>query len=287
MKNSRAILILLLLLAAGVTLATVLQPVTPQWTGHSPSDSLLKLVLGDARAMFARQFFVKADITFHSGFYPSVFDQARQAEEEENHVAHPGKEGEKPEGSFLGPPTDWIDRFGRHFRITEHTHLEGGNIREILPWLRLSADLDPHRIETYTTAAYWLRNRLGKVKEAEEFLREGLRANPNNAELLFELGRLDYENYHDPARARNLWELALRRWHEVEAKQKKPNLFVLDEITTNLAHLEESAGHFDRAIEYLEQAKQASPNPADLDRQIQELRRKLASPLTGRPADAR
>jgi tetratricopeptide (TPR) repeat protein len=286
-KTSRVLLILVLLLSGGFSLATFLQPVASEWTGHSASDSLLKLVLGDARAMFARQFFVKADITFHSGFYPSVFDQARQAEETENHVAHPGEEGQKPEGSFLGPPTDWIDRFGRHFRITEHTHLEGGNIREILPWLRLSAEMDPHRIETYTTVAYWLRNRLGKVKEAEQFLREGLSANPNSAEILFELGRLEEENHHDVDRARNVWELALRKWRQYEAKQKQPNLFVLDEITIKLARLEEAAGHYERAIDYLEQAKEASPNPADLDRQIRELRTKLASPPAGRPADDR
>ena len=58
--------------------------------------------------------------------------------------------------------------------ITEHTHLEGGNEREILPWLRLSAELDPQRVETYTVAAYWLRA-VGKMVEAEHFLREGLR----------------------------------------------------------------------------------------------------------------
>jgi len=44
----------------------------------------------------------------------------------------------------------------------------GRNEREILPWLRLSAELDPQRVETYTVAAYWLRN-MGKIAEAEQF----------------------------------------------------------------------------------------------------------------------
>ena len=64
--------------------------------------------------------------------------------------------------NFLGPPRDWIERFGRHFIITEHTHLQGAKEREILPWLRISAELDPQKIETYTVAAYWLRD-LGKA----------------------------------------------------------------------------------------------------------------------------
>ena len=54
----------------------------------------------------------------------------------------------------------------------------------------------------------------GKVAEAEKFLRDGLRANPDSYEILFELGRLYYESEHDAARARNVWELALRRWQE-------------------------------------------------------------------------
>src|SRR5437588_9986821 len=88
--------------------------------------------------------------------------------------------------NFLGAPRDWVERFGRHFMITEHTHLQGGNEREILPWLRVSAELDPHRIDTYTVASYWLRSSLGKVDEAEQFLREGLRQNPGSYELWYE-----------------------------------------------------------------------------------------------------
>src|SRR5438309_1796727 len=83
---------------------------------------------------------------------------------------------------------DWIERFGRHFLITQHSHLSGGNEREILPWLRFSAELDPQRVETYTVAAYWLRS-MGKIVEAERFLRDGLLANPGSPEILFELGR--------------------------------------------------------------------------------------------------
>src|SRR5207248_3668870 len=130
-------------------------------------------------------------------------------------------------------------RLGRHFQIIEHTHLDSGKEREILPWLRISAELDPQRVETYTVAAFWLRSRLGKVNEAEQFLREGLRANPASHEILFALGRLYHENYHDPARARNVWELGLRRWREQDAAKKDPSKFVFDQLTVNLARLEE------------------------------------------------
>ena len=53
-----------------------------------------------------------------------------------------------------------------------------------MPWLQISQELDPHRVDTYLVTAYWLRNRMHKVNEAEQFLREGLRANPGNAAIL-------------------------------------------------------------------------------------------------------
>jgi tetratricopeptide (TPR) repeat protein len=275
-KSSRAILILLLLLAVVFSLGTVLQLRTPRWTHRSPSESVLALLFGESRQLFANHFFVKADISFHSGYYPSIFDEARQAEENDNDVSHPDeKEEPKSEGGFLGPPTDWIDRFGRHFRPTLHTHLQGGNIREILPWLRISAELDPHRIEAYTVASYWMRKHLGKVDEAEQFLREGLRANPDSYELLFELGNLYYDNRHDAGRARNVWLAALRLWQKQESGKGKPDNYSLDQITVHLAHLEELEGNLNRAVEYFEMAEKVSPDPSQLQKQIDEITRRL------------
>ena len=73
---------------------------------------------------------------------------------------------------FMGPPRDWLEGFIRHFRITEHTHLENGEEREVLPWLKLAIELDPQAIQTYTDTAFWLRKTLGNVQDAEEVLRE-------------------------------------------------------------------------------------------------------------------
>ena len=276
MKTPSAILILLLLLTGVFTLATSLQPRASKWANRTESDSILKTLLGDSRQMFANQFFVEADASFHSGYYPSIFDQAREAEEKEKELAGGHDEHEKDIG-FFGEPTDWIDRFGRHFRIMEHTHLEGENTREMLPWLQISAKLDPHRIETYTVAAYWLRTSLGKVDEAEQFLREGLRANPDSYEIPFDLGRLYYENRHDAAHARNLWLLALRRWNEHQQSKKEPDFGSLHDIEIQLAHLEENEGNYAKAIEWMEKAKPHSPNPEALQSQIDALRAKLAT----------
>jgi tetratricopeptide (TPR) repeat protein len=278
-KKAGPYLILLLLLAACFSLATILQPRVSGWSKRGQSDSVLNVLFGDGRRLFANHFFVQADVSFHSGYYPSIFDQAGGPKDTRHLTAkegEPAAEEHEKQFSFLGPPRDWVERFGRHFVITSHTHLEGKNEREILPWLKMSAKLDPQKVETYTVSAYWLRD-LGKAKEAEEFLREGLRNNPESYEILFELGRLYSENYHDPARARNVWELALRRWTEQQAAGKKPDLLQLDQIAVYLSRLEEHQENLARAMELLQLAKKASPNPQALQPQIDELKRKLAA----------
>ena len=272
-------LILLVLLAACFSLATALQERVSSWSKRGDSDNVLNVLFGDGRRLFANQFFVQADVSFHSGYYPSIFDQARAPKDTSHLTAkegEPAAEEHEKQMNFLGPPRDWIERFGRHFIVTEHTHLEGSHETEILPWLKLAAELDPQKIETYTVAAYWLRD-LGKNKEAERFLREGFLNNPDSYDILFELGRLYYESNHDAPRARKIWELALRRWSEQEAAGKHPDLLKLSEIAVHLAHLEENESNLVRAIQLLELAQKGSPQPKALQKQIDELKQKLAA----------
>lgn len=289
MKRLGPYLILCLLAAACFSLATVLQQRAYGWSRRAQTDNILKVLLGDGRRLFANHFLIQADVSFHSGYYPSIFDQARAAQgtrhltAEEGDAAH--EEHERSMG-FLGPPRDWIERFGRHFIVTDHTHLDGEKEREILPWLKIAAELDPQKVETYTVAAYWLR-KLNKAREAEDFLREGMRNNPNSHEILFELGRLYTDYHHDPARARKVWELGLRKWAEQEAAGQKPELFHLDQLAVHLARLEEKEGNLARAIELLQLATKASPHPEALQRQIEELERQLAASRPGAARQAR
>jgi tetratricopeptide (TPR) repeat protein len=303
------ILWLVLLVAVVFSLAVTLQPRANDWSPRAGANSLLKVVLGDGRRLFADFFFRKADVYFHGGYYPSIFDRAKQPKdaahmtapdehEEHDHAAHAGEKQPAPgevahaesgtnhvetaeekhmrEMDFLRQPKDWIERFGRKFIITDHTHLENGAEREILPWLKITAELDPQKIETYTVAAFWLRTKLNKPKEADEFLREGLKANPTSCEILFELGQGYYQG-KDFTRARNVWDLALRRWTEQARDGKKPSEFVLEQITANLARAEEEAGNLKRAIELLELTKQVAPIPEFVQQRIDELKARLAA----------
>ena len=122
MKKFAPFLLLLLLLAACFSLATVLQERVSGWSKRGDSDNVLNVLFGDGRRLFANHYFVQADISFHSGYYPSIFDQARAPKDTSHLTAkegEPAAEEHEKQMSFLGPPRDWIERFGRHFIITE------------------------------------------------------------------------------------------------------------------------------------------------------------------------
>lgn len=260
------------------------------WEGNrAESADVLGVMLGDARRMFSNHFYVKADAYYHSGFYPSVFDnkqafQTAHIAEDSGAAATGQNTGD--ELKFMGKPLDWIDAFGRNFIPNRHTHLDEGGasgqtddlsgspeVGEILPWLQLSATLDPNNIRAYTVAAYWMRERMNKPDEAEKFLREGLQANPGSYEILYELGRVYNENHHDPIRARNLWEAALKSWHHrwpnMEDGMKDPDAsFSYDQIVSKLAGVNEKMGNYPETLKYMELWKDASPNAKDVQKLI-------------------
>jgi tetratricopeptide (TPR) repeat protein len=295
-------LLLIALLIFCFGLAADLQPrVQSLENSRHQSDNFFSLVLGDSSRIFANSFATKADAYYHSGYYPTIFDNneafktLHMAEDTGAVASH----NQGDETSFMGPPRDWIDAFGRHFIPNRHTHLDEGGAagdlgdseaaREILPWLKLSAELDPENVQTCLTTAFFLRGRMGKVAQAEQVLREGMRHNPDDPQLLFELGSICFENYHDPARGRNIWEAALRSWEKQTGNEPLPeklkpdnehydNRFIFEKLQSNLAQLEEKTGNLDAAIARWEQAKLASPKPDDIQKHIDELKQKLAAP---------
>ena len=242
----------------------------------------MAVAMGDARRLFANQFFVKADAYFHSGMYPTIYDNRQSFQTPhiaEDSGAMKGK-NTGDETAFLGPPRNWIDAFGRQFYPSVHTHLsEGGangkegegTVREILPWLKLSTELDPKRVETYTVTAYWLR-RMDKIDESEQELREGLKENPGNPQLLFDLGRLFSEARHNPVSARNVWEAGLRNLAGLPDKDSDQNKFIAEQILAALAHLEETEHHTNEAIGWLERLKKVSTTPQAVQQWIDDLK---------------
>jgi tetratricopeptide (TPR) repeat protein len=289
---------LVLLLAVCFSLATMFVPRAAWWNevpraadwnkGRSESDNVFKLLLGEGRRLFGNEMFVMADAYFHSGYYPSIFDR----QESDQDVATPayGKadDADSTSDDFLGPPPDWIAALNRQFVPNKHTHLDSGGptghmkaaeVQEILPWLKLATDMNPQFIKAYRVGNYWLR-RLHKPAEARDFLYEGLRNNPGNVELLFDLGSLYQEDFHDTDRAGNVWMAALRCW-ETQGAQAKSNTeaqMAYEGSIMNLAVLEKDRENWPQTIKYLEMVKQVSPNPEAIQKQIDEVKKKMAAP---------
>jgi hypothetical protein len=267
--------ILGLLFVACFSLATRLQVSLQEWGGaRNLSGDLISALLGDSRRAFANQLFVEADVYLHGGFYPSMFDRAEPQKtlhiaEAQGHEAGAGHGDEDDLPDFMKPPKNWIDRLGRNFYPSKHVHMEKATQeREILPWLLFSAELDPRRVETFTVGAFWLRTKFGKAKEAEQFLRLGLKSNPGDPDILFDLGRLFLEDLHDINRARNVWVAALDHWQARAAKEPEPDTRLLAKITTHLARLEANLGHFPEAVAYLKLLKPVAIHPDEIQDEI-------------------
>jgi hypothetical protein len=273
-------LVMVFLFVCCITLATVLDPLFQRLHAtENSSGSVLVAMMGDSRRLFAHEFFARADAYFHSGFYPTIFDaqkpESKSDLKEESHDKPAGAESHEQESSFLGAPKDWIDRFGRNFYPTIHTHLHGGNEREMLPWLKLSADMDPHEIATYLTASYWLRTSLHQPDEAEQFLREGLRANPDSYAILLELGRLYSYNRKTPRVARNILLLARQQWRKQDAAGNKPDPHSYEEILGEIVRTDRAQGDEKQQLADLEELIKVAHGKEPLQRQIDEVKAKL------------
>jgi len=291
------LLSLLLLFVSCFSLATWVGPRFDRLSARG-DQGLMANMFGESRKLFADHFFTRSDVYFHSGYYPSIFDQSdgkkenhlaeSAGAEEAHHPAHgePGHvhdEHEEEEENFLGKPKDPMDAFSRHFFVSQHSHLsdKGADApKEILPWIKLAAQLDPNKVESYTVGAFWLRQ-LNRNDEAEQFLREGFRRNPQSYEIMLELGRLYYEK-RDYERARNILELAMTHWREQENPKpdEEQNKFAAEQILNFLALVEDRTGNHERAISWLTIVKKLSPHPEEIDKRIAEMR-------AGQPLGAR
>lgn len=278
------------------TLATVVESEFKKTTASTNAEGAFTKLLGDGRRLFSGQSVEMADVYLHSGFYPSIFDdrekkgsKAIETEEDDHaahkhdehgncdhseHVASKTDEHDKAMG-FMGQPRDPLEGFIRNFRITEHSHLEQGEEREVLPWLRLAIELDPQAVETYAVTSFWLRKNLKRVEDAREILREGIRNNPKSFELLFAMGIIYQQDDKNDVKARNIWLAAKRFWEQQSSEAKQSSVDYYGKITASLARLENDAGNLPLAIKYFEITKLTSPNPDVIQKQIDEMKSKL------------
>ncbi len=199
-------------------------------------------------------------------------------------VVRPAPAGEATGGGHShGEARDWLEAFGRHFHAHEHTHMGdaddarrlGRQSREILPWLQLAVELNPQHLESWLLGAHLLRRSLNRHIEAEAFLLEALRHNPNRHDILLPLGQILEEHHGDADGARRAWHGALRDLHHRPGAEEDPGAWRL--VVGSLARLEEREGCFEAAMHHLQELRLRSPNPAAVDRWIAEVRQKMGA----------
>jgi hypothetical protein len=272
--------VMIFLFVCCLGLATVLDPQFRMLHNRENSSAnVLVALMGDSRRLFAHQFFAMADAYFHSGFYPTIFDNKKPGAEsdlkEESRAKTENAKEREEESSFLGKPKDWIERFGRHFYPTVHTHLHGGDEREMLPWLKLAAEMDPHELDPYLTASYWLRTSLNKPHEAEQFLRDGQRANPDSFEIELELGRVYFYNYTNTIVGRNIFVLARQKWRKQDMAGAKPDPHAYEEIMGELVRTDRAKGDLKQQLADMEDLLKVARSKDIVQRQIDELKAQL------------
>lgn len=131
--------------------------------GQATAPSGIGALLGRTRMMVSGELFLRADAYFHRG-----------------------QRGDKP------TPWDdtWFKRASDVVHPSEHLHLSGDRIQEMMPWLWLSLRADPHNVDAHVTVAFWLSRAMGRHDLAHEVLRVATINNPTNAVLYAERGRI-------------------------------------------------------------------------------------------------
>jgi cytochrome c-type biogenesis protein CcmH/NrfG len=124
---------------------------------------------------------------------------------------------------------------------------------------------------------------MNQPQAAADFLRDGLRANPDSYEILFALGRVYFENFKNNERARNLWFAAWKNYLTYEKKSGEIDLTNKRQILMWQARLEEADNQFPEAIAFLQQLNEVvPPQLTDAHRrlleQIDDVKKKMAAP---------
>jgi hypothetical protein len=215
-----------LLLACGAALAAArrqwLLGLRKELRPQIPSDSILTLVLGDARMQLSQILFDKVEEYFHGGVRCVACEHglgqtSGHRDHEERHEgghAEGGREACASEAAAAGgraaafDPWSWLNE---RVHVQVHRHMENESAVELLPWVWASCRASPQNIEAVIAGSYVLSRMAGRPEEALQLLEEGIRANPECAELDFTCGELLLNRMGSPARAEPFFRAALRK----------------------------------------------------------------------------
>lgn len=225
----RAGLICFLLWTLAFTLACRLLPGASG--ARDGQDSVAARLLGSSRVALGDSFYERSDTYFHRG------------------VSH------RHEVAFSNT---LFQLWREALQPSLHLHTEGYSLSEIMPWMRLTTQLDPQKVEAYLTMAYLLK-RLRRLSTAERVLLEAQSANPHDHRILEERARLAFQLGLDDKAAR-LLEVGIRLWpgpldrDDPEAALELARMYSLRALLHEMrGEVQAALDDFRHALEYMPQ----------------------------------
>jgi tetratricopeptide (TPR) repeat protein len=206
--------------------------------------SIVSLLFGASRDALSASFYTQADMFFHKG------------------VAY-----SRPKTIARDPFRQALNRIAPEY----HRHPVGLETAEIMPFLRLATDMDPHNIDAYLVAAFWMTTGAERPDLAADILRAAHRNNPGNYRVLLELGRLQLRRGQIDL-ARHALDAAIRFWPGKDDPLDRQTRLDRAEMLTYRALLHELAGAPERAADLLAEVRSLFPERTLLAERIARLR---------------
>ena len=239
-------------------------------TGATSADMpVIMRMLGESRNIASNLAFLQADLYYHRGIgHPEgpheeehMLDNEGAAEVYVTHLHPAGDIDSVPK--FYENPLLWISY---KIETQGHYHMEGEDLKEVMPWLYYATKLDPYNVAAYTITAYYLAERFEKPVEAVSLLRQGMALNPDAWEIPAEMGMLEFR-YIDDART------AIRFLQRAEELLERTDHDNYDErkVLTPLAYSYLEAGEKVKALKVFKQLNILFPGTVSFREKILEL----------------
>ena len=148
-------------------------------------------------------------------------------------------------------------------KVTDDTHVNPAEGKEVLPWFYVEVMFDPHDIRGYILGGYWLLQ-MGRYEDSMKFLMEGKKNNPNSAEILTSIGEVYYRR-NEFDEARSYLARACQLWLEGKPPNVPSNQYMTGDrflAFDLLGSLYERKGFYEDAIKIYDMIYRIDKNPA-------------------------
>ncbi|NCC50575.1 MAG: hypothetical protein EOM20_05095 [Spartobacteria bacterium] len=232
---------LLALLTAAFCLAAYLSELGVERSPNvATGGSVMSSLLGGSRAVLSENLYEKADTYFHFG------------------MAYTREEAMQ---------NDPFKRLAGKLNPHAHVHADDRGVTEIMPWLKFATEMDPHNVEAYLVAAYWLTHGAKEPGVALEVLRQAALNNPNDYRILTDRAVV-YMIERQPTNALHALNAALRVWPSGFDPDDEQMRLDLSRILTYRAFIFESDGDAQAAVTEYEKALALFPEKENLRQHI-------------------